>query len=86
MGTVKDETGGVPIPGREAAPDSPSDPPAEGADGVTVDEQDGTVSRREESGVGPGAGESPIVRVTAPVQRAKGDVTRHPRLREDRRS
>lgn len=76
---MSDETGAVPTPGRDAAPDTPSDPESD----VTVDEESGTVTRAEESGVGPGAGESPVVRVTAPVQRAEGDVTRHPTLRQD---
>jgi hypothetical protein len=55
----------VPTPGREAAPESPSDP----EDGIQIDEDHGTITRREESGVGPGAGESAIVRVTTPVDR-----------------
>lgn len=69
----------VPVPGTEAAPDAPSDP----RDAVELDEEQGVVTRREESGVGPGAGESAVVRVTAPVQR-KGDGarTQHPSLRD----
>ena len=74
-----DESNAVPTPGREAAPESPSEP----EDDVSVDEGSDTVTRNEESGVGPGAGSSPIVRVTAPVQRAEGDVTRHPTMRDD---
>ena len=68
----------VPEPGRDAAPESPSEP----ADDVQVDEEEGTVTRREESGVGPGAGESAVVRVTTPVQRQKGRTARHSTLRE----
>jgi hypothetical protein len=76
---MSDEEGAVPTPGRDAAPDEPSDPQAN----VTVDEESGTVTRAEESGVGPGAGASPIVRVTTPAQHQKEDATRHPTLRDD---
>jgi hypothetical protein len=70
----------VPIPGREGAPDAPSEPDDE----VLVDEEHDTITRNEESGVGPGAGESPIVRVTTPVQHEKADeTTQHPTLRDD---
>ena len=70
----------VPDPGAEAAPDSPSEP----RDGVEVDEDQGVVTRREESSVGPGAGESAVVRVTMPIQREddKATRTRHPTLRD----
>ena len=70
----------VPDPGTEAAPDSPSEP----RDGVEVDEDQGVVTRLEESSVGPGAGESAIVRVTTPVQREDDEATRtrHPTLRD----
>ena len=70
----------VPHSGTEAAPDSPSEP----RDDVEVDEDHGVVTRREESSVGPGAGESAIVRVTTPLQREDDEATRtrHPTLRE----
>ena len=68
----------APEPGRDAAPDSPSDPDS----GARVND-DGTITRVEESGVGPGAGESPMVRVTAPVQKEREDATEHPTLRDD---
>ena len=76
---MSDHEDAVPTPGRDAAPDAPSDPES----GVTVDEESGTVTRLEESGVGPGAGESAVVRVTAPVQREQDEATRHPTLRDD---
>lgn len=70
----------VPDPGAEAAPDSPSEP----QDDVEVDEDQGVVTRREESSVGPGAGESAVVRVTTPIQREDDEPTRtrHPTLRD----
>ncbi|MBV9101223.1 MAG: hypothetical protein JOZ46_03805 [Candidatus Dormibacteraeota bacterium] len=65
---------------RDAAPDSTR----EGIDEqVQADEAGDTVTRREESGVGPGAGNAPVVKVTAPVQREDDDVTKHPTLRDD---
>ncbi|MBV8526977.1 MAG: hypothetical protein JOZ75_01540 [Candidatus Dormibacteraeota bacterium] len=67
----------VPEPG-QAAPDSPSEP----QDDVELDDERGTVTRREESGVGPGAGESAVVRVTTPVEREGDTPTKHPSLRE----
>lgn len=73
------DQGAVPTSGREAAPDAPSEP----EDEVNVDEESGTVTRLEESGVGPGAGESSVVRVTAPVERQDDDPTHHPTLRDD---
>lgn len=77
---MSEESSAVPTPGREAAPEAPSEP----ADDVVIDEDHDTITRNEESGVGPGAGESPIVRVTTPVQHEKeDDTTRHPSLRDD---
>lgn len=75
---MSDETRGVPTPGRDAAPDVPSDPESE----VTVDEETDTVTRAAESSVGTGAGHNPVVRVTAPVERQHDEPTRHPTLRE----
>ena len=64
---------------RQAAPDSSS----QGVDAdVEVDEEAGTVTRLEESGVSPGAGEAEVVKVTAPVQREGDQVTAHPTLRD----
>lgn len=69
----------VPEPGTAAAPDSPSEP----RDDVEVDEERDAVTRHEESSVGPGAGESAVVRVTAPVEHAEDEAkTRHPTLRD----
>lgn len=68
----------VPVPGTEAAPDAPS----EQEDDVDLDDEHGVVTRREESGVGPGAGESAIVRVTTPVEREDDPATKHPSLRD----
>lgn len=69
----------IPEPGSAAAPDSPSDP----QDDVKVDEERDVVTRHEESSVGPGAGESAVVRVTAPVEHeGEDEATRHPTLRE----
>lgn len=64
----------------DAAPDSTGEAIDEH---VHTDEESGTVTRREESGVGPGAGNAPVVRVTAPVQREGDEVTKHPSLRKD---
>jgi hypothetical protein len=77
MRCMSDDATKTPTPGTEAAPDDASEP----ADGVTVNE-DGTITKREESGVGPGAGESPVVRVTVPVQHEEDEVTQHPTLGE----
>lgn len=76
---MHDKKDAVPTPGHDAAPDAPSDPESD----VTVDGDSGTLTRSEESGVGPGAGESPVVRVSVPLQREKGETTRHPTLRDD---
>ena len=76
---MSEPSSGVPTPGREGAPDSTSDP--DGGD-VSVDRAKGKVTRKEESGVGPGAGEGPIVKVTAPIEREDDDPTQHPTLRE----
>jgi hypothetical protein len=65
---------------RQAAPDASS----QGVDEqVQPDETDDTVTLRQESSVGPGAGNAPVVKVTAPVQHEEGnDVTKHPTLRQ----
>ena len=68
----------VPEPGTQAAPDSPSEP----QDDVELDDETDSVTRSEESGVGPGAGESAIVRVTTPVEHEGDPATKHPSLRD----
>ena len=77
---MSDEANRTPIPGADGAPDSTSDP--NGGE-VEVDEHAHTVTRKEESGVGPGAGAGPIVKVTAPVQREDETPTKHPTLRDE---
>ena len=71
----------VPRPGTEAAPESPSEP----QDDVQVDEDRGVVTRREESSIGPGAGESAVVEVTTPLEQAGEEPARHPTLRDTSR-
>jgi len=68
----------VPEPGKQAAPDSTSEP----QDDVELDSEHGAVTRRQESSVGPGAGESAVVRVTTPVEREGDTPTKHPSLRD----
>ena len=77
-----DQARDVPVPGRRGAPETTSDPDAD----VDLNEQDDTVTRDEESGVGPGAGAAPIVCVTAPVQHEDDERTAHPTLRDQDRS
>lgn len=68
----------VPEAGRQAAPDSTSEP----QDDAELDIEHGAVTRRQESSVGPGAGESAVVRVTTPVEREGDTPTKHPSLRD----
>lgn len=68
----------VPRPGRHGGGDATS----QGVDAAEVDEQSATVTRLEESVVGPGAGEGEVVKVTAPIQRQGEPVTQHPTLRD----
>lgn len=65
-------------------PDADPDSSSEGIDpAVAPDEDTDTVTTREESRVGPGAGDNPVVKVTAPVQHEDDAVTKHPTLRQD---
>lgn len=77
----RDPLTGVPEPGREAGPDDTG----EGAGGeATMGARGGrrVISRLAPSGAGPGAGETEMVRVEAPVKRQDDDdVPRHPTLR-----
>ncbi|MFN2582988.1 MAG: hypothetical protein ABR498_09645, partial [Candidatus Dormibacteria bacterium] len=71
---MADDDRNVPLPGRDPAPDDIADPNA----GVSVDEDSDTVTKSDESGVGSGAGEKPIVKVTAPVEHEGDDPTHYP--------
>jgi hypothetical protein len=67
----------LPDPGRVAAPDATT----EGVDpAVTPSGEE--LERVAESGVGPGAGEADLVKVTTPRDVRKEDVAHHPTLGE----
>jgi hypothetical protein len=79
----RDPLTSVPEPGREAGPDDTGE--GAGAEAATVGRRDGrrVISRLAPSGAGPGAGESEMVRVEAPVKgQEDDDVPRHPTLRD----
>ena len=65
--------------------DSAPDATTQGVDdNVETDESTDTVTTRQESRLGPGAGENSLVKVTGPVQREGDEVTRHPTMRENK--
>jgi hypothetical protein len=72
----------VPEPGHAAAPDGTS----QGMEPAVASDSGETVTHLEQSSVGPGAGESEVVKVTSPVQHEDDEVTSHPTLRDDRKA
>lgn len=72
-------------PGEPGDAGGAPDPSTQGVDSdVQRDPGSDTVTTTQESPLGPGAGESPLVKVTAPVQREGDEVTTHPTLRDNR--
>lgn len=67
----------LPDPGQVAAPDATT----EGVDPAVTPSGD-ELERVAEAGVGPGAGETDMVKVTTPRDVRRDDVARHPTLSE----